>query len=185
MDQEKWNRLAVICDLIRRSERRLGRTALMKFLYLLKEVRGLPLGYKFTLYTYGPFDSSVLDDLRYAESLGAVMSTLISYPGGYGYEFSSGPEEASIISRAGEFLAEHEDEIGWVIGEFGTRTAGELEMISTIVYVDRSAEGRERSNTLDELSSKTVGIKPHLDLEIVRREAGRLRTQEYLLATTA
>lgn len=184
MDKAKWNRLAVICELIARSGPGIGRTAVMKFLYLLKEVRGLPLGYRFTLYTYGPFDSSVLDDLRYAESLGAVESTLVHYPGGYGYEFTPGPEVERITSRARDFLADHDDDIGWVVQAFGMQSAADLEMISTIVYVDRSAEGRGRTNTLDELSRKTVDIKPHLDPNNVRREAERLRAETYLVATT-
>jgi uncharacterized protein len=183
MDKAKWIRLAVICDLIRRSDHGIGRTAVMKFLYLLKEVRGVPLGYRFTLYTYGPFDSSVLDDLGYAESLGAVKSTLIHYPGGYGYEFVTGPEVESVRARAEDFLVEYEDDIVWVVQAFGTRTAADLEMISTIVYVDRGARRRGRRITLDELCNKTVEVKPHLDPGVVRREAERLRAEGYLVAT--
>ena len=62
----------------------------MKCLFFLKVLKNVPLPYSFRLYTYGPFDSDVLDDLRYAEALGAVESTLVAYPGGRGYEYQRG-----------------------------------------------------------------------------------------------
>ena len=75
-----WNRLGLICSLVEKSEGRAGRTALMKFAYFLKELKGVPLDYRFTLYTYGPFDSRVLDDLSYAEALEAVEGKLVVFP---------------------------------------------------------------------------------------------------------
>ena len=57
-------RLALITVLAARSKGGyMGRTALMKYMYLLQTVRGLPLNYRFTLYSYGPFDADVLVDL--------------------------------------------------------------------------------------------------------------------------
>lgn len=185
MDRAKWNRLAVICDLVKRSKSDIGRTALMKFLYLLKEIRGVPLEYRFSLYTYGPFDSSVLDDLRYAESLDAVKSTLVRFSGGYGYVFSSGPALENITFRAQDFLSENEGDIAWVVDTFGGRSASELEMIGTIVYVDRGALGRGEENTLAELAKKTIEIKPHLDPGVVKCEAERLFNASYLKAIAA
>ena len=83
-----WNklqdaRLAVIAELVSRAPAgHVGRTAIMKFCYLLQVVRGVPLGYHFTLYSYGPFDSGVLSDLSTAETLKAVESSVVYYGGG-------------------------------------------------------------------------------------------------------
>src|SRR5450432_1407815 len=80
------DRLAMITELVSRAPAGyVGRTALMKFCYLLQTVRQVPLGYRFTLYSYGPFDSEVLSDLGTAEAMHAVKSNVVSYPGGYGY----------------------------------------------------------------------------------------------------
>ena len=46
-----------------------------------------------------------------------------------------------------------------MVQEFGSKNAGELEMISTIIYVDRSAKERESSNSIDELADKVFKIK--------------------------
>src|SRR5262249_12172233 len=61
MTQELARRLATIVALVERSSgKSLGRTAVMKLLYFLSALRGVQLGYRFTLYSYGPFDSEVL-----------------------------------------------------------------------------------------------------------------------------
>ena len=189
MDDSVWNRLGLICSLVEKSvEKRkgkAGRTALMKFVYFMKELKGVPLDYRFTLHTYGPFDSKVLDDLSYAEALEAVEGTLVRFSGGYGYEYSLDSKGEELKNRARDFLSEHDEEIDSVVQEFGSKNAGELEMISTIIFVDRSAKERESSNSIDELSNKVVGVKPHLDLEVVREEAESLHEREYLLAVDA
>ena len=181
MVDSRWNRLAAISELVERGDpSRMGRTALMKFLYLLKEVRGVPLDYRFTLYTYGPFDSAVLDDLSYAEALDAVESELVYYPGGYGYEFKPGQENGNIREKAKDFLFEYADDFDWVVRAFGGRRAGELEMVGTIVYVARSCSARGEEVSPDEVASKVVEIKPYLDFGIVRCEAEQLREAGYL-----
>lgn len=182
MDDSLWNRLGLVCSLVEKSEGRAGRTALMKFAYFLKELKGVPLDYRFTLHTYGPFDSRVLDDLSYAEALEAVEGTLVRFSGGYGYEYSLGSKGDQLKERARGFLSEYDGAIDSVVQEFGSKTAGELEMISTIVYIDRSAKERESSNSIDELADKVFKIKPHLDLDVVREEASSLHERKYLLA---
>src|SRR6266852_325989 len=88
----KLDRIALIAHLVARAPTRLGRTALMKCLFFLKAVEHVPLPYSFGLYTYGPFDSDVLDDLQYAEALRAVEGTLVEYPRARGYEYQRGPK---------------------------------------------------------------------------------------------
>ena len=185
MDDSMWNRLGLICSLVEKSEGKAGRTALMKFAYFLKELKGVPLDYRFTLYTYGPFDSRVLDDLSYAEFLKGVESSLVRFSGGYGYEYSLAPKGEELKKHAQDFLTKYDDKIESVVQEFGSRTAGELEMISTIVYIDRSAKERESFHSMDGLSQKVVGVKPYLDFDDVREETESLYERGYLLAVEA
>ena len=76
MDHDENARIATLVAI---AERRpgLGRTALMKICYLLQTLGDVPLGYHFTLYSYGPFDSDVLADLASAEVLGGVSSRVV------------------------------------------------------------------------------------------------------------
>jgi hypothetical protein len=132
-------RLAIIAALAHRLAGGMGRTALMKLTYFLQILKDVPLGYSFRLYTYGPFEPQVLEDLKVAEMMGAVRSTVFSYPGGYGYEIRPGEDADRVTGRAQDELAAHEGALDWVVGEFGSRSAIDLEMASTIVYVDRAA----------------------------------------------
>ena len=180
------DRIALIADLVARAPATgLGRTAIMKCLFFLKVVKDVPLPYRFRLYTYGPFDSDVLDDLQYAQALGAVEGTLVAYPGGRGYVYRRGPKIDEVEGPAREFLSRHKDSIDWVLGEFGARTAIDLEMASTLVYVDRGMlrEGKERT-TLAELARKVHDVKPHLALDTIEQEARTLK-QKGLLRTAA
>jgi uncharacterized protein len=177
-----FDRIALIARLVARAPARPGRTALMKCLFFLKVLRGVPLPYNFRLYTYGPFDSDVLDDLRYAESLGAVESALVAYPGGRGYEYHRGPKADRLESQASEFLERHAESIDWVLNEFGTRSAMDLEMASTIVYIDRTLAGKKATATIAELARKVHDVKPYLTQDTIEREARALNERRLLKA---
>jgi hypothetical protein len=99
MTDKMLERVALIADLVSRAPRRLGRTALMKCLFFLKVLKGVPLPYHFRLHTYGPYDSDVLYDLQYAEYLGAVESALVAYPGGQDTNTSAGRKPKACRAR--------------------------------------------------------------------------------------
>lgn len=178
----QFDRLATITKLVAEAPNKLGRTALMKCLFFLKALRNVPLPYTFRLYTYGPFDADVLEDLQYAESLGAVESTVSHYQGGYGYEFSAGPQAKEIQSAAGAFVSSHKDSIDWVLREFGERSAVELEMASTIIYIDRALDEKGNPVTVEEIVKKVHDVKPHLAIDAIEKEARRLKKRDLLRA---
>ena len=178
-DEVTTTRIAVFNELIDTAENRFGRTALMKLCYFLQTLKDVPLGYEFSLYSYGPFDSSVLEDLRTAEDLGAIESSVISFSGGYQYQLSSS-DNASIAKRRGrQFVNAHRDEIDWVVKNFAHRNASELELLSTIVYVDRNGG----VDTLKSLRDKVKLIKPHFSLEEITRKVDFLDKKELLTIT--
>jgi uncharacterized protein YwgA len=179
---DKLDRVATIVELVTRGQNRLGRTALMKYLYFLKIMRDVPLPYSFRLYTYGPFNSDVLDDLQYAEFLDAVESTLVAYPGGRAYEYHRGRKADEIKEKATEFIIRHEPSIDWVLKEFGGRSAVDLEMASTIVYIDRMIAARNAKVTIEVLAKKVHDVKPHLPTSIIEAEARRLNKRRLLKA---
>ena len=181
-----WNelqdaRLAVITELASRAPSgSIGRTALMKFCYLLQAVRGVPLGYRFTLYAYGPFDSSVLSDLGTAESLRAVHSSVEIYPGGYGYKIQPGDRRDAVLQDGSSFVDQHRESIEWVIREFGTHGSADLELESTIVYVDRESALKPERMTIDSLAHCVRDVKPHFAEKYVREKASELSAKGLL-----
>jgi hypothetical protein len=161
-----WNRLATIAELAKRSPSgAIGRTALMKFMYFLQTLRDVPMGYYFSLYSHGPYQSEVLADLDYAEAMEIVRATTVHYPGGYGFQIRPGEQAAIAANQAADFVSKHEHDLDWVMTTFGHFSAAELELASTIVFADR--ETAPGSLSKPELVKRVREIKPHFSaLEI-------------------
>jgi uncharacterized protein len=161
-DQGWLLRLATLSTLVKRSPQRPGRTALMKYAYLLQTVKEVPLGYHFELYNYGPYDSSVLSDLSQAETLKAIKSRIVNYPAGSGYEYSANDNGCeALCSRVADEMALHEASIRWVLDEFGREPASQMELISTIVFAEREMHRKRQPPLSTELCRRVKGIKPH------------------------
>ena len=164
MSSEKiFERLALLAELASRA--RLGRTALMKLLFFLQESKGVPLGYQFSLYSYGPFDSDVLADISSAERLNVLKSTVVYYPSGTGYEYSPGSDLKVLRKLAGGFLQLHQASVDWVLEHFARKTAAELELLSTILFVAKYQNPR----TVEKLVEQVELIKPHFSQEQIQK----------------
>jgi uncharacterized protein YwgA len=178
MNQELANRLGVLITIVSKTpSKHLGRTAIMKLAYFLGALRDVPLGYRFTLYAYGPFDSSVLQDVEMASNVGALRSTPVSYPTGSGYDISPGPYSANIEAPAKEFVSKYSDDIDWVVNEFGGLSAAELELASTIIYIDQEVGGRIEP---EDLARRVNEVKPHFRLDKILRRIEELETKALL-----
>lgn len=158
-----FQRMGLLAELAGRA--RLGRTAFMKLLFFLQEVKDVPLGYQFSLYSYGPFDSDVLADISTAERLNVLKSSTIYYPSGMGYEYSPGSDLKSVENLAGDFLEEHKTSIDWVLRHFAGKTAAELELLSTTLFVAKY----QNPQTVEKLVEQVKLIKPHFSQEQIQK----------------
>jgi uncharacterized protein YwgA len=174
-----WHRLALVPVLAEKAPGgQIGRTALMKFAYFLQTLRGVPLGYRFTLYSYGPYASDVLFDLDYAETLGAVTAETENFSGGYRFKIRPSEAAAAVKGKAADFLRAHEQDIDWVLETFGRLSASDLELVSTIIYADR--ESAAGSLTLGELTRRVRDVKPHFTEDKILQQARRLQSMSLL-----
>ena len=167
-------RLATLVALVEKKPG-LGRTTAMKLCYFLQTLRNVPLGYRFTLYSYGPFDSSVLSDLASAEALGGVESKTVLYSGGYGYEISPAGKSRLVKGLASDFIKKYGSDLNWVVDQFGKFGSADLELLSTIVYVDRESAHPKSRQTPDELAEKVHEVKPHFDKPYVKKKVAHLQ----------
>jgi uncharacterized protein len=172
-------RVGVIAALTQRAAGGLGRTAIMKLAYFLQILKGVPLGYSFRLYTYGPYDAQVIEDVKFAELQGAISSAVVSYPSGCGYAITPGERAAEAVERS-RALVEHALTLDWVVTEFGNRSAIDLEMASTIVYVDRANQVAGRYVAASDLAASVRSIKPRLDMARIMAEIDRLGVEGLL-----
>jgi hypothetical protein len=172
-----WERLAVIAKLAERAPSgRLGKTALMKCAYFLQAIKNVPLGYSFSLYSYGPFDSTVLEDLQFAEAFGLVSIEKVQYAHCIRFEIKAG-DKGKLKNEAGQLFAEqYSDQIAWVLKEFGNWTAANLELASTIVYANRENE----SQTVEQLAKRVNEVKPHFTVDQIKEQIQNLRRKSLL-----
>lgn len=154
-------RMGVFAKLAEISGVPFGRTALMKLCYLLQQIRKVPLGYNFSLYSYGPFDSEVLADLQTAQDLRILDSQVEQYSNGYSYQISESNNSGKVKTVAAEFLTKYSDDIIWTANNFSRKSASELELISTIIYVSAEKRGSDAAS----LAALVKAIKPRFSQE--------------------
>src|SRR6478609_3165670 len=112
-DELTSRRLSVLSSLVSSSPAgKLGRTAVVKLLYFLQELHEVPLGYDFRLYTFGPYDAEVLNDLATAKLLNALTEKPVLYATGYGYAINPGSNADAVRNRVTEWLKLHQQALG-------------------------------------------------------------------------
>lgn len=152
-------RLAFITEIAKRDSN-IGKTGMMKFLYLLQAVYQVPLAYDFEIYTYGPYCQTVMSDIEYAEFSDYIKIAPVSYPNGMsGYQISAGDNSGQISGA--EVLSQYSDEIDHVVDFFKDKTARELELYSTTVFVAVSFKNNHWSGSKSEICQAVQKIKPH------------------------
>lgn len=162
----------------------LGRTQVMKLCYFLQELKGVPLGYDFRLFNYGPFDSEVLSDLSAACGLGTLVEETVIYPKGYGYAIKPGTQVDLFAQELEAEGAELGNQIDQVVHEFGKFTASELELRSTILFVDREFAATAQEAAGNEIAQRVRRIKPHFDLGVIEGRVSEMAAQGHLQTLT-
>lgn len=169
-----WNRYGLIAEIAYRLKDRcqqFGKTILQKMIFLLQEAYGVKCGYQFDLYTYGPFTPQLLQDLDLVETLGGVqVNPVISGFGGY--HIVPGEKNDALRKKAKDFLEDTtvSSAIDTLLEEFGSFNAKELELISTIVYVDRDM----KTITRDKMVQVVNGLKPKFSQAEILEAIGKL-----------
>ena len=177
-------RLAVLAQFAELSSSKritLGRTAVMKLCFFLQESFNVDLGYTFSLYSYGPFDADVLSDLGTAVRLNVLSEGVVYYSSGTGYEYKTGSDIESVRTIASEFLTSNQDTIGRVLNTFGGKTAGELELLSTVLFVAKY----QNPKSFPDLTTQVHLVKPHFSVDQIQRGTSELISLKLLRSNPA
>jgi uncharacterized protein YwgA len=177
-----WHRYALIAELAQRLQGKspqFGKTSLQKMIYLLQELKGVPTNYQFSLYTHGPFTAQLLGDLDLVEALGAVkVHYVISGYGGY--QISPDREAEPIRDKASEFLNVNKAAIERVVDEFGAFSAKDLELRSTIVYLDRDVKRSKKALDRGGFIGLVKKIKPRFTPDAIAKALEELENKRYV-----
>jgi len=163
-------RIAVLGRMVSKAPNRsLGRTQVMKLFYFLQELKGVPLGYDFRLFNYGPFDSEVLSDLSSGCGLEAVHEEVVIHANGYGYAITPGQQAGLLEKELDAMGSTLKSIVDQVVLEFGKSSASELELLSTILYVDREFAAADVPAGDKEITDRVQKIKPHFSTTVIRQ----------------
>ena len=179
-----WNRYALIVELADRLKHRcpqFGKTALQKMVYLLQEVYGVNCGYRFDLYTYGPFSSELLQDLDLVEGMeGVNVVPVISGMGGY--QIIPGARSQILKKKAEEFLVSEKvsNALDKLVDEFGGYWAKDLELRSTILYVAKDLRRSRGSVSQTKLARTVKEIKPKLSEAEIQQAINEMLEKGYI-----
>ena len=142
-----------------------GKTAFMKMAYLLQELYEVPLGYRFSLYTYGPYSAEVLADLEYAKLRKQVEVEYLGDPQG-GFRITPS-EVAGESNWRNEPISKYSPVLNELVDHFGSFNARELELRTTSIFLWKRIRPRkpEHVNTLIETVRQ---LKPHFTEMVIR-----------------
>lgn len=159
----------------------LGKTAIMKSIFILQQVYKVPLGYDFEIYTYGPYSSDVTEIIQLAADLDAItIDTVLFPPGHLGYELKPTAKTSRLVEAEQDFVMIHDDSITEVIQLFGDKTAKELELSSTIIYVFSNHFRNNWDTSVEAVCKSVHRIKPHFDITHIRKEYEALKSKGIL-----
>jgi uncharacterized protein YwgA len=158
----------------------IGKTAMMKCLYLLQTVEKVPLDYSFEIYTYGPYASSVMNEIDDAHQNGYIDMSGVSYPSGqFGYDIVCSDKGNAYLSGS-TFIDGYSAQIDNIVNVFAQKSAKELELLSTVVYVVCLHDENNWETTKESICEAVKGIKPHFTYEEIAENYDFLSTNDYL-----
>jgi len=138
----------------------LGKKALQKLVHLCGEIGNVNTGYKFKLYTYGPFSRELAGDVDILDSMSALSVRFDAVRNGY--EITVGEKADDLIGKASGYLNENKEKIDYVISIFGDRLAKQLELSSMLIFILKNDLVDDPTNDA-EVIDKFLEIKPHYE----------------------
>lgn len=149
----------------------IGKTAMMKCTYFLQEIEKVPLNYNFEIYTYGPYSSEVMEEIDFARQNGLLDIKWTVYPNGmHGYS----------ISAKGTGTTPYDGQIDAVVNVFGSKTAKELELLSTVLFVQRACMNNKWEKDKASICAAVKEIKPRFSLEEIGAGYEFMRGHDYI-----
>jgi len=136
----------------------LSRTVLQKLCYFAVS-KGVPLGYDFEIYHFGPFDKTIYFDV---ESLIADEVIMDASPQEKYSYYIPGPNVAALINRYAKEISKFEGDIREIVTMFDELGPYEMEIVATVHYVYKSRTGLGARGASDEsIISDVYKLKGH------------------------
>jgi len=169
---ERNLRTASILALIDKSNsKELGKIQLQKLVYFL-QVAGVPLGYSYEIYHYGPYSFELASEIGSLDSLGILDVT--TDPNGYGFHIRPGT-----FNETYDFNAKYLSQLEKVTKTLASNSASQLEVKATLHFV-RSVMEKRSKPTDSEVINKVKALKPHYTEKFILGCLNELKNTNWL-----
>ena len=119
-------------------------------------------------------------DLATACNLGAVIEKTVKYTRGYGYDITTGTKADELTRDLQQRNPDLFTQIERVVNEFGSFGAAELELQSTIFFVDHELTKSSVSPYRSVLVERVGAIKPRFSREDIQKAADEMAAKGWL-----
>lgn len=154
----------------------MGKTAVMKTIFMLQQVKHVDLGCEFSIYTYGPYNADVMEDIDELVSDGFLSSSVYFYKDYIGYTLSATDSGAKAIS---DLSNKDTDALKEILDFVKGKNAKELELYSTIIYVEDWYMKNEKED-IDAIIKKVHELKPHFSEKVIQKAYTCLSEESFL-----
>lgn len=158
---DRWERNSVLLaqvSVLKEHGSWCGETHVQKTAYFLEKLAGVPLGFDFVLYRYGPFSFDLRDELTELRAVGYLDLDPKRAPHGLSYVVTAAGSE--VIARNAPVVARFEQRIGFVSERLATKNVSELERLATALFFTVEEGGDEHSR-----AGALHAAKPHVSAE--------------------
>ena len=155
--------LATLVRSLRSVDSWCGETHIQKVVFFLQELTGVPLGFRFVLYHYGPFSFDLREDLI---GLRAESFLGIEVYESYGPRYRLRARASLLRKGFPKTLERFNPEIDFVVAKLGGANAAKLERVATALYIRLN---EPHIGSVKDRAHKLVQYKPHIQLEIAIR----------------
>ena len=148
-----------------------GKTVVMKIMYILQSFFGVKLGHSFSIYTYGPYASSVSGELEDLIHSGYIEASIYRYQDSPAYELKITEKGRTELEQHTHKIEGDDGRIAKTLELFGNKTAKELELDSTIIFLKNQYERNgwlKTDEDINDILASVKDIKPHFSDEEIR-----------------
>ena len=107
-----------------------------------------------------------MDDMDFARRQGVINVDYVQYAGHAGYKIN--PADYKINDM--DFISKYKADIFELINLFGDKNAKDLGLLSTIIYLYNNFRVNLWECNADEISEAVHKIKPHFQIDVIKRE---------------
>lgn len=180
---ERYQRAAILVGLVEALSEHgswSGNTHIQKATYFLQKLMGVPLGFNFVLYKYGPYSFDLSEELTAlrAES----MLKLLPQQAPFGPKVVPGDGAELLKASYGAAIEASRPQLQFLARELGSMRVADLERLATALYVTVEQNGHDSPSAR---ASRVQELKPHIGEQEARdavEAVDRMRAQALELA---